>query len=211
MADLSNDEANELADEILSRDEFLAAREPGFFQRTVDRVLEAIGDFLADIFGAIFGGAGGAAGRSIAVILLALAVGLLLFAIFKAVRDREAKVENVDEGGPRVVFDEIVEPDELREQLQLHRRSGDWRQAVIAGFRLGIVGLIDARIAREIAGATTGDFASAVEQGRPELLDTYRASAASFERAFYSDLLIDERDLATIDTFLARLDTVSAS
>ena len=211
MADVSNEEANELADEILSRDEFLAAREPGFVQRNVDRVLEAVGEFLADIFGAIFGGAGGAAGTTIAVILLGLAVALLLFAVVKAIRDREAKVQIDDEGGPRVVFDEVVEPDELREQLQLHRRSGDWRQAVIAGFRLGIVGLIDARIAREIAGATTGDFATAVEKRRPELLDTYLASAGSFERAFYSDLPVNERDLATVDAFLARLDTVGAS
>lgn len=65
-------------------------------------------------------------------------------------------------------------------------------------------------VAREIAGATTGDFAVAVEARRPELLETYRHAAGAFERAFYSDLLIDQSDLAAVDTLLARLETVGA-
>ena len=189
MSEVSNEEANELADEILGRSEFLAAREPGFLERSVNRVIDAISDFLGTIFGAIFGGAGGAAGTGIAVILLAMAVGVLLFAIYKAFAEREPAEEDVDEGGPRVVFDEVVEPDELQQQLRQHRSAGDWRPAVIAGFRLAVVGLIDARITREVAGATTGDFATAVAQRRPELLATYEHGAAAFERAFYLSLI----------------------
>jgi len=210
VAEISDDQANDLAEEILSREEFLASREPGFIQRNVDRAIEAISNFLGDIFGALFGGAGGAAGTTLAIILLSLAVALLLFAVYKAVRAREPKMEDGDASGPRIVFDEIVEPGELRAQLQRHRREGEWRQAIVAGFRLSVVGLIDARIAREVAGATTGDFASAVQQRRPELLDTYEHAALAFERAFYSDLPVDERDLAAVDTLLARLETVGA-
>lgn len=210
MAEVTNDDANDLADEILSREEFLGAQEPGFFERNVDRALEAIFEFLGDLFGAIFGGAGGGAGTALAYILLGLAAAVLIYAIYKALSDRESKPDDDEEAGPRIVFDEVVEPTELREQLRRHRASSDWRQAVIAGFRLAVVGLIDARVAREIAGATTGDFAVAVEARRPELLETYRHAAGAFERAFYSDLLIDQSDLAAVDTLLARLETVGA-
>lgn len=211
MSEVTNEEANELADDILSRSEFITAREPGFLERSVNRVLEAIGDFLSTIFGAIFGGAGGAAGTSLAIILLVLAAALLLFAIYRAIAHREPKVDDDETSGPRIVFDEIVEPGELRVQLREHRSAGQWREAVIAGFRLSIVGLIDARIAREVAGATTGDFAIAVERRREDLLATYQHGAAAFERAFYSDLTIDEQDLAAVDTLLARLENVGVS
>lgn len=210
MADVSNDDANELVDEILSRSEFLPAREPGFFQRAVDRVIEAIGDVLGRIFEAIFGGAGGAAGTTLAVILLGLAVALLLFAIYRAFAEREPAPEESGDSGPRIVFDAVVEPEELQAQLREYRSSGNWRLAVIAGFRLAVVGLIDARIAREVAGATTGDFATAVEKRRPELLATYGHGAAAFERAFYSDLAVDQNDLAAVDALLTRLETASA-
>lgn len=210
MSEVSNEEANELADDILGRSEFIAAREPGFVERSVDRVIETIADFLGAIFGAIFGGAGGAAGTGLAVVLLALAVGVLLFAIYKAFTERVPTADDSDDGGPRIVFDEVVEPNELHQQLRDHRSSGNWRPAVIAGFRLAVIGLIDARIAREVAGATTGDFAAAVEQRRPELLPTYAYGAAAFERAFYSNLPVGEQDMAAIDALLARLDTVGA-
>ena len=210
MAEVSNEEANELVDDILSRSEFVTAREPGFVERSVNRVIETVSDFLGRIFGAIFGGGGGAAGTAIAVILLGLAAAVLVFAIYKAITEREPAEDEEDADGPRIVFDEVVEPNELHQQLRQHRSAGDWRPAVIAGFRLAVVGLIDARIAREVAGATTGDFATAVEQRRPELLNTYAYGAAAFERAFYSDLPIGEQDLAAVDALLARLDTVGA-
>ena len=59
MAEVSNEEANELVDDILSRSEFVTAREPGFVERSVNRVIETVSDFLGRIFGAIFGGGGG--------------------------------------------------------------------------------------------------------------------------------------------------------
>lgn len=211
MAEVTNEEANELADEILGRSEFIAAREPGFFERSVNRVIETISDFLGAIFGAIFGGGGGAAGTTLAVILLALAVAVLAIAIFKAITEREPSEDDDDEGGPRIVFDEVVEPNQLQQLLREHRSAGDWRPAVIAGFRLAVVGLIDARIAREVAGATTGDFATAVERRRPELLATYNHGAAAFERAFYSDLAITEQDMGDVDALLARLQSVGSS
>lgn len=210
MASPTNDEANDLADEILSREEFLAAREAGFFERNVERVLEAIADFLGRIFGALFGGAGGAAGTVFAIVLLTVAGLVLVYAIVKAITGRTAKEAVQDESGPRIVFDEVVEANELREQLAQRRASGDWRGAVIAGFRLAVVGLIDARIAREVAGATTGDFARAVELRRPELLDAYHEAARSFERAFYSDLAVAQSDLESVDALVARLDAVGA-
>lgn len=211
MADLSNGEANDLADEILLRSEFLPAREPGFFSRTVNRVLEAVGDFVGWIFGSLFGGSGGAAGSVLAIVLLFVAAVVLILAVIKAFRGRVPKSDTDDSPGTRVVFDEIVAPDELRAELSRHRASGDWRSAVIAGFRLCVVGLIEENIAREVAGATTGDFATAVERRRPALLDTYRDGAASFERAFYSDFHIDESDVSNVDALLSSLSLSGAS
>ncbi|MFT7474977.1 MAG: hypothetical protein ACI81L_001909 [Verrucomicrobiales bacterium] len=210
VAEVSNDEANDLVDDILLRDEFLTAREPGFFERSVERVFDFIGDIFEELFGGLFGGAGGAAGNLLAIILLSLAGGVLLFAIYKAITGRTPK-DDLDERGARIVFDEVVEPDQLRAEFARQRASSNWRAAVIAGFRLAVVGLIDSNIAREVAGATTGDFARAVERRRPELLGKYRSAAGAFERAFYSDLEIDESDVAMVASLLGELSLAGVS
>lgn len=204
MAELTNEEANDLADEILGREQFIASGEPGFFERSVDRVVGFIGDLLADIFGAIFGGVGGAAGTPIAIALLVVALGVLVFAIYRAatqVTNRQV------EGAPsaRVVFDEVVDPEALRRELMAHSQQRRWREAVIAGFRIAIVELLDAGIARERSGATTGDFAKAVEANRPELSSTYGPGAWAFERAFYSDEEIEESDFRDVQLLIERI------
>lgn len=210
MAEVSNEEANELADDILLRSEFLPAREPGLVQRTVQRVFDFIGDILDRVFGAIFGGAGGAAGEVIAYILLGLALAVLVYAVVKAIRGRVPKPDVDDTPGARIVFDEVVEPTELRAQLARYKAAGDWRSAVVAGFRLAVSELIDAGIARPVAGATTGDFGVAVQRRRPEISDDYAAAARSFERAFYSDLDISRTDMERVDAFLNRMSSVGA-
>ncbi len=209
VADLTNDEANDLADDILLREEFLPARDPGFFARQVERVTNFIGDVLERIFGAIFGGGGGAAGSTLAIILVSLAVLVLLFAIYKAITGRVPK-DKTEDATARIVFDEVVEPEQLRAELAKHLSSQNWRAAVIAGFRLGVVGLIDAGVAREVAGATTGDFARAVEVRRPELVSTYGSAAHSFDRAFYSDLTIERADVDRVQALLDALTTAGS-
>ncbi len=209
MAEVTNEEANDLADEILRRDEFLAAGEPGPATRALNWVGEQIADFFGWLFGG-FGGIGGEAGRVLATILVVLAGLLFCFALYRAIANRKPKAKKESSDGTRVVFDEVVEPSALRDQLARLRSSGDWRGAVVAGFRLAVVGLIDQNIAREVAGATTGDFASAVQQHRPELLDTYQPAAAAFERAFYSDLEVRQADLGDVERLLERLQTVGA-
>lgn len=205
MADLSNEEANDLADEILLRSEFLPAREPGFFSRSVNRVIDEIADLLGRLFEAIFGGSGGGAGSVFAIVLLVIAAIVLILAVAKALRERVPSSSADDSSGTRIVFDEIVEPEALLAELARHRAAGDWRAAVIAAFRLGVIGLIEANIAREVPGATTGDFATAVRRRRPALLETYREAASSFERAFYSDLDVTNDDVTAVDDLLAAL------
>lgn len=210
MAEVTNEDANDLADEILGREQFLSASEPGIFQRSVDRVLEAIAEVIGRVFSAIFGGAGGAAGTGIAIALATVAALLLLFAIYRAITNRTPK-EKTPEAGARVVFDEVVEPEALRTAMARHVADQQWREAVIAGFRLAIVELIDLNIAREISGATTGDFAAAVRDRRSELLEDYEAGARSFERAFYSDLTITENDMSNVQRLLSRLARIDSS
>ncbi len=204
MLEVTNDEANDRADEILGREEFITASEPGFFERGANRVLEFIGDILGRVFETIFGGTGGAAGQGFAIVLLVLAVAILGFAIYRAITSRPPKEDEATDG-TRVVFDEVVEPEALQADMERFIASGDWRAAVIAGFRLAIVGLIDVNIAREVSGATTGDFASAVERRRPELLPAYIPAARAFERAFYSDIDIEQPDMEQVTTLLDRL------
>ena len=135
---------------------------------------------------------------------------MLLFAIYRAITNRPPK-EDAAEGSARVVFDEVVHPEELQEAMDRHVTNGEWRQAVIAGFRLSIVRLIDANIAREISGATTGDFAKVIRDRRPEFSDAYAEGAWSFERAFYSDKRIDEADMAKVRQLLERLEQAEAA
>lgn len=205
MADLTNDEANELADEILLRSEFIGAREPGFFTRSVNRVIDEIGELITRFLGALFGGAGGGAGSAVAFLLLGVAVLVIVYALYRAWHTRRTDREEDEPRGARVVFDEVVDPDRLRRELAQRRTGGDWRGAVIAGFRLAVVELIDARLAHERPGATTGDFGRDVDRARPELSPPYRAAAAAFERAFYSDIAVGETDLADVQRLLDRL------
>ena len=209
MAEITNEEANDLADDILGRSEFIDAAEPGFLERTVNRVTEFIGDILADIFEAIFGGAGGAAGQGIAIVLLILAAALLLFAIYRAVSNRTPKEAEV-ETQARVVFDEVVEPEQLQADMDRFIAAGDWHQAVVSGFRLSIVELIDRNLARDISGATTGDFAQVLAVNGLDLLAAYQPAASAFERAFYSDLAIDETDNEKVQTLLGQIRGVGA-
>lgn len=208
MAEVSNEEANDLADEILGREQFVGAGEPGFLERAVNRVFEEIGEILGRIFGTLFGGAGGAAGQTLATVLLIGFGALIIYAIYKAFTGRVPK-ENTDTNEARIVFDEVVEPEALRADLARYASEQDWRMAVISGFRLAIVELIEEQIAREISGATTGDFARAVEVRRPALLDSYRSAAWAFERAFYSKSKIRESDLKAVQTLLDHIATSS--
>ena len=154
------------------------------------------------LFGGIFGaGAGTGAGRGFAIVLAALAVALLGIAIFRAIRGRSPKEPDSDDDGSRVVFDEVVDARGLRLDLQVASESKRWRSAVIASFRLAIVGLIDAGHARERPSATTGDFGNDVSTNRPDLITTYDRAARIFERAFYSDLPIEESDFAVVESF----------
>ena len=195
MAEISNREANELADEILRREEFLGAREPGFFTRSVNRVLEWIGELILSIFEAIFGGAGGGVGVGLAFVLLGLAVLVLIYAIVKVVRlRRHERGDDLEEPGARVVFDEVVDPSELRRQLEVSRSRGDWRASIIAGFRLAVVDLIERRVAVERPGATTGDFGRDLAANAPGLIAVYEPAAHAFERAFYSDNQVNADD-----------------
>lgn len=204
MAEISNEQANDLADDILGREQFIGAGEPGFFERAVNRVLDEIGEVLGRIFGGLFGGAGGAAGETLAVILLVAFSLLIVYSIYKAWTGKAPKQDN-ESNEARVVFDEVVQPEQLRADLAQFTSEQRWREAVIAGFRLAIVNLIDANIAREISGATTGDFARAIETRRPALLETYRSGSWAFERAFYSNSAIHENDLKSVQDLLDRI------
>lgn len=205
MAEITDDEANDLADEILQRDEFLPANEPGWATRLLERIGQEIGRFFEWLFSG-FGAVGGGVGKVLAIVLLVLAAGLLLFAIYRAFSNRKPRKKKEVATGTRVVFDEVVEPEQLREELARLKSSSEWRGAVIAAFRLAVVGLIDQNIARETAGATTGDFARAVQARRPELVDAYTPASAAFERAFYSNLDVGQSDLADVERLLGRLE-----
>ncbi len=206
MAEISNGDANDLAEEILRREEFLGAREPGFFTRSVNRVLGWIGDLIVSIFDAIFGGAGGGVGVGLAFVLLGLAVLVLIYAVVKVVSLRRRERRDADdEPGARVVFDEVVDPGELRRHLEASRARRDWRSSVIAGFRLAVVELIDRRVAVERPGATTGDFGRDVADRAPELSPTYEPAALSFERAFYSDNEVGPDDDVAVSRLLGQL------
>lgn len=211
MTEVSNEEARELADQILLRNEFLGAREPGFFSRSLSSVFGWIGDVLSRIFGGFFSGAGAGAGSIFAYLVLAAALVLLCIVIYRAIVGHDFSRDDDEETlGARVVFDEVVDPAQLRSDLLKHRASRDWRGAVTAGFRIAVVAMIDQRVISERAGATTGDFGRDVAATRPELVDRYGVAAVAFERAFYSDGEIGEQDLSTVDVLLSALDRVGA-
>lgn len=211
QVEITNDEANELADEILLRGEFIPARDPGFFRSTINQVFEWIVEFLDWLFGGIFGAAGGGAGSVIAYLLAGVALVLVILAIVKAVRGYDRPEKVVEGTGTRVIFDEVVDPVVLRHDLSAAAAAGDWRAAVIAGFRLAIVDMIDRRLVAERPGATTGDFGRALARRESFLASTYGPASGAFERAFYSDTPITEDDLGLVRNLLAQLEPATVS
>lgn len=210
VGEIDNEEANELADEILLRGEFLGSREPGFFTRSVDRVIGWVEDFFEWLFRTVFGGVGQGAGTTMAYLLLIVALIIVGIALVRLVLGWESTRGDANAPTARIVFDEEVDPAVLRTDLAAMRAAEDWRGAVIASFRLAVVALIEQGVARERAAATTGDFGRAVDQNRPELSDAYRRAARSFDRAFYSDAPITESDHTHTSGLLEQLDRVSA-
>lgn len=206
--DLTVDEANEIADDILRGGDFIGANEPGVFERATNRVWDEIIDFFRRIFSAIFGSAGGGAGSVMAFVLLGLVLVLLAAAIVRAIRT--GRVARLGDAAPgvRIVFDEEVDPTELLRELADRRTAGDWRGAVIAGFRLAVIEMIDDGIVAERAGATTGDFGRTISTVRPDLTPAYAEASNAFERAFYSDSTIDSSDNDSVALLRSRLQAV---
>jgi hypothetical protein len=209
--ELTVDEANTLADDVLGGPDFLGASDPGVIERARDQVQEWIVDFLDTVFGRLFSSGGGGAGRTLAFILLGVFVLIMIAAVVRAVRmGRIGKDDDVDTGA-RIVFDEVVDPAQLREQLSASRAAGNWRSAVVAGFRLAVVRLIEEKIVAERAGATTGDFGRTIAVARPDLAGVYEPAALGFERAFYSDADISAADLESVEALLLTVDSVRQS
>jgi len=179
------------ADELLNR-----------LGRVLDRIVEAV---LRFVFGSPGGGAGISPGFVIAVVLLLVAIGLVVWKVGLPRWRRRSIDAAVD-------LDASVPAADYRHLADQHAEHGDWRAAVRDRFRalvreLEVRTILDVRPAR-----TAWEAAYAASRLLPGCRDDLRTAAEDFSTVMYGERRADEtlyRRMAAIDDRVtAAADTV---
>ncbi|MFQ5558789.1 MAG: hypothetical protein ACE5GB_14945, partial [Acidimicrobiales bacterium] len=139
------------ADRILSRPEFRDDR--NFLERALDWLVDEIGGLLGGLFGAGGGGAG------LIVVVVIAALGLLVLVAAMRAFGRLAREQRVPAGrsGLTIVLGEAVDRTGLDARLRAAEAAGEWREAVLARYRLLVIDLIERGLLDEAPGRTTGE------------------------------------------------------
>ena len=169
------------ADELLNR-----------LGRVLDRIVEAV---LRFVFGSPGGGAGISPGFVIAVVLLLVAIGLVVWKVGLPRWRRRSRDAAVD-------LDASVPAADYRHLAEQHAEHGDWRAAVRDRFRalvreLEVRTILDVRPAR-----TAWEAAYAASRLLPGCRDELRTAAEDFSAVMYGERQADEtlyRRMADID------------
>jgi hypothetical protein len=169
------------ADELLSR-----------LGRVLDRIVGAILQF---VFGAGAGGGGFSPGFVIAVVLLLVALGLVIWKVGLPRWRRRSRDMALD-------LDVSISATDYRQLAEQHAEHGDWRAAVRDRFR-ALVRELEVRTILDVRPARTA-WEAAYAAGRllPGCQDDLRTGADVFSAVMYGDRLAEEslyRRMAAID------------
>jgi hypothetical protein len=179
------------ADELLNR-----------LGQVLDRIVEAV---LRFVFGSPGGGTGISPGFVIAVVLLLVAIGLVVWRVGLPRWRRRSRDAAVD-------LDASVPAADYRHLAEQHAEHGDWQAAVRDRFR-ALVRELEVRTILDILPARTAwEAAYAASQLLPGCRDDLHASAEDFNAVMYGERRADEalyRRMTDIDDrVMAAADTV---
>jgi hypothetical protein len=160
--------------------------------RVLDRIVEAA---LRFVFGSAGGGAGISPGFVLAVVLLLVAIGLVVWKVGLPRWRRRSRDAAVD-------LDASVPAADYRHLAGQHAEQGDWRAAVRDRFR-ALVRELEVRTILEVRPARTAwEAAHAATRLLPGCRDDLRTAAEDFSAVMYGERRADKalyRRMAEID------------
>lgn len=171
----SADEFRETADEVLARPEF---------QRPDPTVLERVRDWIGDRLDSLVRGlTGGGAGSIVGWVVLALAVGALVWSLTRLGRT----VRGDPTATASVRIDQGRTPDEWRHEAERSETQGAWKEALLYRYRALLGDLVRSGVIDDVPGRTTGEYRREVERARPASAAAFGEATELFELAWYAD------------------------
>lgn len=172
---LDPEQVRRVVEEVLARPEY-REREPGFLQRLLDVVSEAVGRLLEAILGA---GTTSPLGL-IVLLVLAGAITVLVLRFASGMRRSAARGAELARGTGRSPRDWEAEAEE-------HEREGRWRDALRCRYRLMLASLAAQGLVDEIPGRTSGEYLAEARANLPAARAELEAVTAAFEQVWYGD------------------------
>jgi hypothetical protein len=176
-------QVRDLADEILSRDEF---------QPPSETLLERLARWISDLFdfgeprvGSASSGSGGSAVVTLLLLAAAL-VGIVVLLRVVVRRPRRRRPPPEPEPDPDVEVARTV--DEWTAAALRHEAAGAWKDGLRCRFRALVTRLIERGLVPEVAGRTSGELRTDVRATVPAAGEDFDEAADLFDRAWYGDL-----------------------
>ena len=202
MADLpvparGADEVRRIADEVLTRPEFLEAQ-PTWFQRAQRVVFDFIGRLLEAM-------AGDGRGSVIGTLTIIAVVLVLLYLIVRYTRTVRVDPRLVDVTGTSLGRSS----QDWAADAQACEAAGQWRDAVRCRYRELLATLAAAGLLSEVPGRTSGEYLSAFSADVPDAAGAFTDATRRFEAAWYSHAATSAADVEAFRDAAAR--TLSAA
>ena len=173
---------HDLTNRILSEPQFKRPSKPwlqrGFdwLSKELDRILNAF----------VNGGATTVLAWLIAAVAVAVAA-ILLRRFFRRVQ-RDPGVHS--ESPPRRRWNAA----DWRSEAELHRRAGEWREAIRCSYRALVASLAERGIVEEVPGRTTREYEDLVKDRLPAISSEFGTATELFEAVWYGDAATNESD-----------------
>lgn len=183
---LSADEVRRIADEVLSRPEFLEAQ-PTWWQR-IQRV---VFDFIGRVIEAMAGDGRGSIIGTVTIVVVVLALLYLIVRLTRTVRVDPRLVDVTGSALGRSSADWAAD-------AQACEASEQWRDAVRCRYRELLAALAGAGLLAEVAGRTSGEYRTAFAADVPDAAPAFGDVTRRFEAAWYSH---DETTADDVEAF----------
>ncbi|HUQ63724.1 MAG TPA: DUF4129 domain-containing protein [Acidimicrobiales bacterium] len=171
----SASDARAAADDVLDRPEF---KQPT--PTILQRIRTWIAEQLARLFGRLV--AGGAA-SILAWLILAAALGVIAFFIFRFARGVTTDATSRTVSAPA----RLRTAEDWRAEAVAHEKQGEWRAGLRCRYRALVADLAQRGLVDEVPGRTTGEYRSEVGQNVPKVAPEFGGATELFEAAWYGN------------------------
>ena len=172
-----------IADDVLSRPEFLEAQ-PTWFQRAQRVAFDFIGRVLEAM-------AGNGRGSVIGTLTIIAVVLVLLYLIVRYTRTVRADPRLVDVTGTALGRSSA----DWAADARACEAAGEWRDAVRCRYRELLAALAAAGLLSEVPGRTSGEYLTAFSADVPDAAEAFADATRRFEAAWYSHAATSASDV----------------